>query len=76
MLNSLQTSFNDDKTTHIRYTFTFPKTQHIIYGEFDANQADTTKALQAATATDSWAGFKTLILNTLVAESNEVLGAK
>lgn len=74
MLNSLFTSLNTDGSTHIKYTYTFTKTQHIIYGEFDASQADTTKAQQAATGTDSWAGFKQLVLTRLKTEATNALG--
>lgn len=76
MLNSLFTSLNSDGSTHIKYTYTFTKAQHIIYGEFDASQTDTTKAQQAATNTDSWAGFKSLILNQMVIDADTQLGVK
>jgi len=74
MLNSLFTSLNTDGSTHIKYTYTFTKTQHIIYGEFDASQADTTKAQQEAKGTDSWAGFKQLLLTRLKTEATNALG--
>ncbi|WP_367377314.1 hypothetical protein [Levilactobacillus cerevisiae] len=74
MLNSLFTSLNTDGSTHIKYTYTFTKTQHIVYGEFDASQADTTKAQQASTNTDSWAGFKQLVLIRLKTEATNALG--
>lgn len=74
MLNSLFTSLNTDGSTHIKYTYTFTKTQHIIYGEFDASEADTTKAQQAATGTDSWVGFKQLLLTQLKTEATNALG--
>jgi len=73
MLNSLFTSLNTDGSTHIKYTYTFTKTQHIIYGEFDASEADTTKAQQAATSTDSWVGFKQLLLTRLKTEATNAL---
>lgn len=74
MLNSLFTSLNTDGSTHIKYTYTFTKTQHIVYGEFDASQADTTKAQQASTNTDSWAGFKKLVLTRFKTEATNALG--
>ena len=74
MLNSLFTSLNTDGSTHIKYTYTFTKTQHIIYGEFDASEADTTKAQQVATGTDSWVGFKQLLLTRLKTEATNALG--
>ncbi|QMU09320.1 hypothetical protein H3M12_12245 (plasmid) [Levilactobacillus suantsaii] len=74
MLNSLFTSLNTDGSTHIKYTYTFTKMQHIIYGEFDASQEDTTKAQQAAKDTDSWAGFKQLVLTRLKTEATNALG--
>ncbi|MDT6981708.1 hypothetical protein [Levilactobacillus zymae] len=74
MLNSLFTSLNTDGSTHIKYTYTFTKTQHIIYGEFDASQEDTAKAQQAAKDTDSWAGFKQLVLTRLKTEATNALG--
>ena len=74
MLNSLFTSLNTDGSTHIKYTYTFTKTQHVFYGEFDASQSDTTKSQQAATGTDSWAGFKQLVLTRLKTEATNALG--
>lgn len=74
MLNSLNTKINDDGTTNVKYSLTFMGADHDCYGEFNASAEDTTAAFKGATATDTWAGFKDLVLKQLVSDCQATLG--
>ncbi|WP_282803936.1 hypothetical protein [Secundilactobacillus kimchicus] len=74
MLNSLNTRINDDGTTNIKYSLTFAGAEHECYGEFNASAEDTTEAFKGATASDTWAGFKVLVMKQLMTDCRATLG--
>lgn len=73
MITSLQVTPKDD-SSHVKYTVSFEGTNHIAYGEFDATATETTAAFKDATTTDSWSGFKQLVLTRLKTEATNALG--
>lgn len=76
MITSLDVKQNKDETTHIKYTASFEGTNHICYGEFDANKEEATTAFSGMSASDMWAGFKKLIFTRLNKEAENSLSEK